>query len=63
MFDDPCPDCDDYEFSGMGNGKCDKCHGTGIDNIIKTMMTLGSEECPRCDGDGVCPTCNGGGKG
>jgi len=64
MFEDRCPDCNDeslLSFGSKGDGKCNKCGGTGIENIfgaaIQTM--LGEETCSRCGGSGTCPTCNG----
>lgn len=48
-----CPDCDEGSF--RGNGRCSKCHGSGVN------LRLTSEEpkCPACDGTGVCATCQG----
>ncbi len=50
-----CPDCDEGAFTG--NGRCSRCHGTGIN------CNLGSDvpACPGCAGTGICSTCGGAG--
>ena len=50
-----CPDCDEGLFER--NGKCGKCHGTGIN----TQLNSAQPECPFCAGTGICSTCGGSG--
>ena len=60
----------DLSGSGHGDGKCQKCDGTGR---ITCKKCHGSGDCPTCNGSGLvschhcngtghCPTCNGTGK-
>lgn len=48
-----CPDCAGGAF--VGNGKCSRCDGTGI-NVNVASSAPG---CPSCRGTGVCATCGG----
>jgi DnaJ-class molecular chaperone len=41
----------------IGNGRCSKCHGSGIN----LRLTSNDPKCPACDGTGVCRTCDGSG--
>ena len=63
MFEQNCPECDSQPSMFKGNGKCNVCHGTGIDSVLDaTIDYMGGGEgksCSRCGGSGVCPRCNG----
>jgi DnaJ-class molecular chaperone len=50
-----CLDCDEGAFTG--NGRCSKCHGSGVN------LNLSSDEpkCLFCNGTGVCANCGGSG--
>jgi len=50
-----CPDCD--EGALHGNGRCSRCHGTGIN----VNLASDAPKCPACDGTGICSTCGGSG--
>jgi DnaJ-class molecular chaperone len=60
---EPCPECDEEGFNSAApnNGKCNKCHGTGIADLVEAIITMDGNQCPRCDGDGICPRCRGDG--
>ncbi len=62
-----CLDCDAPSiFGNTGNGKCSNCYGAGeksgyMDAIIPSLKKDNPEQCPVCDGTGVCQTCQGDG--
>ncbi len=41
-----------------GSGKCEECHGTGINPHLNSS----EPKCSHCSGIGVCPECEGTGK-
>ena len=49
----PCPDCDAHPF--MGNGRCSRCQGSGVN----LRLTSDEPKCPACNGTGICATCQG----
>jgi hypothetical protein len=50
-----CPDCAEGAF--VGNGRCSRSNGTGINVNVASAVP----ECPACAGSGVCATCGGAG--
>jgi hypothetical protein len=42
-----------------GSGKCEECHGTGINPHLNSS----EPKCSICSATGVCPECDGSGKG
>lgn len=64
-----CPDCDGPAITpglDLGDGNCNWCHGTGESILGALASTLNifdpertAAKCTRCDGTGVCPTCDG----
>jgi len=60
-----CFDCDNVRinfFVDEGNGKCDKCHGSGLgDALDQFSANLVNEEskCEKCAGTGQCQNCGG----
>ncbi len=62
-----CRECDSPGDNMVkGDGKCNRCGGSGIDNIwdaIPSAVTTGGvRNCERCGGTGVCPRCDGKGE-
>jgi hypothetical protein len=60
-----CPDCNSIKinpFIDEGDGKCDKCLGTGLggalDQVVSSLVHERSE-CDYCSGTGQCQTCGG----
>lgn len=60
-----CPDCNSIKVSPFideGDGKCDKCHGTGLGNALDQFagsLVGEASECNECGGTGQCQTCGG----
>jgi DnaJ-class molecular chaperone len=48
-------DCTTGSWNGVGNGRCTKCSGTGVNVHLNSPKP----ECGDCGGNGVCPVCNG----
>ena len=53
-----CTDCQNTApISGMGNGKCRHCNGTG--KTRKIGRPKHHAKCRKCTGTGMCQTCKG----
>ncbi len=57
-----CKECDSpASFLTIGNGKCNKCHGSGNENFYGAVAG-DRGNCRRCGGSGACPRCGGKGQ-
>ncbi len=58
-----CPDCDGPGILGGGDGKCSRCHGSGLEVDVITALAEAisgqSQKCETCGGSGKCQTCYG----
>lgn len=61
-----CPDCNSVAinfFEKQGDGKCDKCLGQGLgdlmDQFATTFVPDAKSRCLKCNGTGQCQTCGG----
>ena len=58
-----CPDCEGpetvFSFPPRGIGKCSGCRGTGESYMGLPAVLVGGVECDKCNGNGVCSTCQG----
>ncbi len=58
MFGKHCPDCNDDTLfnSSKGDGKCNKCGGTGIENVwtAPIIVIFGEDTCNECGESGEC---------
>lgn len=67
MHTDPCEECFNPGTPGFmstkGDGKCANCYGSGQtgEQQFGEMLVGIHEECPKCDGSGVCQNCGGSG--
>jgi hypothetical protein len=62
-----CPECaSPADALSIGNGKCNKCDGTGVESFAEGMDDILSggdgNSCRRCGGSGDCPRCGGTGE-
>ncbi len=60
-----CPDCNSVAiniFEDQGDGKCDKCLGQGLGDLMDQFtanLVHEKSQCLKCHGTGQCQTCGG----